>query len=657
VLARFDAERQALALMDHPGIARIFDGGSTPEGRPYFAMEYVRGEAINRYCDRNRLSIDDRLELFIHLCDGVQHAHQKGIIHRDLKPSNVLVSAADGKPAVHIIDFGIAKAMAQPLTDQPLFTGIGGFVGTPDYMSPEQAEVSSLDVDTRSDVYSLGVLLYQLLTGALPFDGDKLREAGVDEFRRTIREKDPPKPSTRITDSPAASTTAAEQRRTQPGKLASLLRGDLDWITLKALDKDRTRRYQTVNAMALDVRRHLNYEPVLAGPPGASYRARKFVRRYRFGVAAALAAVIVLVTFAGFAAVQARRIARERDRANAEAATSQQMTEFLAGLFRETDPTRARGRTVTARDVLDKGASELEKLQDRPDVQTRLQTTIGSVYTGLGAYGAAQPLLERSVATRRQVFGSDHPQTLSAINELANLYWFLDRFADAEPLFLEVVERSARVLGEEDAATLRARFDLASLYARQGKWTDAEQLQRTILTIQQRTLGPEHPDTLASLGNLAAFLNGQRRYQEAAVLLTQAIDGRRRVLGADHPSTIVSLSNLAFSYEMLKDFARAETLYRDAIELHRRVSGDSHQRTSRVRANLSSMYVKQSRFSEAEPLALKSYEGLLEAFGAGHESTVGGIKDLIRLYEAWDRPAAAERWRKVLAGASTIAPR
>jgi non-specific serine/threonine protein kinase/serine/threonine-protein kinase len=281
VIARFEAERQALALMDHPAIATVFDGGTTPQGRPYFAMEYVKGEPITVYCDRHQLSTKERLGLFTQVCEGVQHAHQKGIIHRDLKPSNVLVTIQDDRPVPKIIDFGVAKATARQLTERSLFTELGILIGTPEYMSPEQAEMGVLDIDTRTDIYALGVLLYELLTGVLPFDSRELRQAGLSEIQRIIREKDPSRPSTRISRDGPGSTEAAKNRHTEPRRLVSELRGDLDWITMRALEKDRTRRYQTANALAMDVRRHLNDEPAAAGPPSASYRAIKFMRRHR----------------------------------------------------------------------------------------------------------------------------------------------------------------------------------------------------------------------------------------------------------------------------------------------------------------------------------------------------------------------------------------
>src|SRR5262245_4288754 len=313
VVARFEAERQALALMDHSNIARVFDGGATASGRPYFVMELVRGVPITDYCDQNHLTPRERLALFADVCQAVQHAHHKGIIHRDIKPSNVLVTLHDGTPLVKVIDFGIAKAAGQQLTDKTVFTGFAQMIGTPMYMSPEQAELSAVDVDTRSDIYSLGVLLYELLTGTTPFDKERLKEAGYDEFRRMIREEEPPKPSTRISTLGQASATVTVQRKSDPKNLSRLFRGELDWIVMKALEKDRSRRYETASAFAADVSRFLRDEPVQACPPGAGYRLRKFLRRYRGPV---LAASLVLgALLAGFAGTVwgLVRTAKERD--------------------------------------------------------------------------------------------------------------------------------------------------------------------------------------------------------------------------------------------------------------------------------------------------------------------------------------------------------
>jgi len=643
VIARFEAERQALALMDHPTIAKVLDGGTTTEGRPYFAMEYVRGDSIITYCDRNRLALDERLELFIQVCDGVQHAHQKGIIHRDLKPSNVLVSAADNHPVPRIIDFGIAKAIAQPLTERSLFTELGMLIGTPEYMSPEQAEMTPIDVDTRSDVYSLGVLLYELMVGVLPIDRDTLRSQPIDEIRRAIREKEPVRPSTRASQIDAES---AGRRQTQPARLASQIRGDLDWITLKALEKDRTRRYATANALSLDVRRYLNNEPVAAGPPGAAYRVRKFARRHRVGVGVAAMAAILLLSVVSLMVVQGRRIAQERDRANQEAATAKQVSDFLVGLFRVSDPSEARGATLTAREILANGASRLDSsLRDQPAVQARLYTTIGEVYTGLGLYDDAARLLEKALDTQKRLLGNGATETLVTANDLANAYWFQKKYSQAEPLYKYVVDQRRQVLGAEHADTLRAKYDLASLYIMESRWEEAETLALETIAAQTRSLGAEHPDTVESSANLASMYFRLKRYSDALPINVRVLALQRRIRGNDHPLTLTSIHNLATVYDQLGRYGDAEPMYLEAIEGRARVMGDEHPRTLMVRGLLAAMYVKQKRYKEAETLALAAYLGLLHVGGADNPDTRAAIQQLIDLYSAAGDSETAAQWR------------
>jgi eukaryotic-like serine/threonine-protein kinase len=392
VIARFESERRALALMDHPAIAKVFDAGSTPQGAPYFVMAYEAGVPITTYCDKHRLTTRERMELFMRVCEGVQHAHQKAIIHRDLKPSNILVTELDGRAAPKIIDFGLAKALTQQLTADTIFTSAGIPLGTPAYMSPEQASSACDDIDTRTDVYSLGVLLYELLVGVPPID---VRKIAFDEFLRRLREEEPSRPSTRIrTQDSATSTEVARYRQTEPLALASQMRGDLDSIALKALEKDRSRRYGSPSDLAADIGRYLRNEPVLAVPPSAAYRARKFARRYRGALITAAAFVLVLIAAAGISIWQNVSATKQRDRADEEATVAQAVTDFLrkdllaqASAYNQSGPAARPDPNLKVRTALDRAAAGIAGKFDRqPEVEAAIRDTIGQTYMDLGIF-------------------------------------------------------------------------------------------------------------------------------------------------------------------------------------------------------------------------------------------------------------------------------
>ncbi len=586
VVARFEAERQALAVMDHPAIARVFDAGATPEGRPYFVMEYVRGEGIASYCNKHKLSIPSRIDLFLQVCDGVQHAHQKGIIHRDLKPSNILVTVQDDRPVPKIIDFGVAKAITQHLTDRTLYTEQGVLIGTPEYMSPEQAEMTELDIDTRTDVYALGVVFYELVTGALPFDGKALREKGVEEIRRTIREVDPPRPSTRVTTLAASSET--NERTTR--ELARDLRGDLDWITMCALEKDRTRRYGSVSDLAADLRRHVEHLPVLASPPSTVYRVRKFARRHRAGVLVAATLASLLVAFAVTMTVQARRITREWERANREAQAAKEITEFLVGLFSVSDPSQAKGNTVTAREILDQGAQRIGALSSQPPLQARLQRTLGGVYTSLGLYALADPLLERALETERRVLGLDSRETMDTLFAVGELRYYEQRFREAEAAYREAAQRRRAVLGADARDTLEADMAVASACMQQNRFDEAERLFRPALERQQRVLGDDDSLTLNTLNEMSVLYFRQGRYAEGMPFVERAWRLHLKLFGENAPRTLISQGNLADTLGKLKRYDEAEQLFRTAITGQERVLGRQHPTTRRTVAKLVAMY-------------------------------------------------------------------
>jgi len=636
-LRRFQSERQSLAIMDHPCIAKVFDAGATPDGQPYFAMEYVPGVAITKYCDDKKLKIRERLELFIHACEGVQHAHQKAIIHRDLKPANILVVEVDGKPVPRIIDFGLAKPTTARVSGESINTRAGSFLGTPGYMSPEQADPGIQDVDTRTDVYSLGVILYELLTGFTPFDAAQWKKLRLEELLRDLREQDPPRPSTKVSASRDTSVPNAQARGTEPPQLASALKGDLDWITMKALDKDRDRRYGTPSEIAADIRRYLDNEPIVARPASAGYRVRKYVRRHRIGAGIAAGLLFLLAGFATLQAAQLRRITRERDRAD-------RVTQFMSGMFKVSDPGEARGNSVTAREILDRASKDIDTgLARDPELQAQMMGVMGQVYGNLGLYGRAQTLLAHAVDIRRGLLGASNPQTLSSMDDLG---WTLNReghYVDAEKLQRDTLEVRRRVLGPENPATLRTMNNLSSTLTQEGRYTDAEKLGRETLEIERRVLGAEHPDALATMTNLANTSFRQGRYVDAEKLQQETLDIQHRVLGPEHPDTLRSMSNLASTLGREGRYADAEKLQRETLDLRVRVLGPEHADTLVAMTDLAVTVRRQGRYPEAEKLERDALDIQRRVLGPEHPSTLLTMNNLSNTLIAEERYPEAEK--------------
>ncbi|HEY7307193.1 MAG TPA: serine/threonine-protein kinase [Bryobacteraceae bacterium] len=610
VVARFESERQVLALMDHPAIARVLDAGSTPNGTPYFVMGYVAGIPITDYCDKHRLTMRERLDLFVQVCQGVQHAHQKAIIHRDLKPSNILVTEVDGRATPKIIDFGVAKAVSQRLTAETMFTRRGALIGTPEYMSPEQADSGGEDIDTRTDVYSLGVVLYELLVGALPLDLKQIRNLAFHELLRRLREDDAPRPSTKLRTLGDESSITARNRRTEPGALGKELRGDLDAIALKALEKDRARRYAAPSDLAADIGRYLNDEPVMASPPSLTYRAQKFVRRHRWGVAASLAVALALVALAVTMTIQSARIARERDRANREAESARRVADFLVGIFKVSDPDESRGNRVTAREILDKAAGQIDaSMPGQPEMQARMMATIGRVYEGLGLYEPARKLLEKAVDIRRRTLGPEHLDTLNAQRLLARIEMYQGKYMPAEELLRATYAVQRRVLGAENDETLRTASTLGGLYSQQGRYREAEQLLLGVLETTRRVRGPDDPQTLEVMHNLGIVYDGLRSYGKEEEIWRELLNARRRLLGSDHPSTIATLQNLAYVEYRQGKYQAAEKGQQEALSIARRVYGPDHPDVLIITSNLANTLEAEHRLGEAEKLQ----RGVLEA--------------------------------------------
>jgi serine/threonine protein kinase/tetratricopeptide (TPR) repeat protein len=644
-LQRFDLERQSLAIMDHPAIAKVLDADSTPEGQPYFVMEYVPGLPITTYCDQKRITTRQRLALFIKVCEGVQHAHQKAIIHRDLKPSNVLVVEVDGKPLPRIIDFGIAKAISQRSTDETNVTRLGATPGTPGYMSPEQTDPSVLDVDTRTDVYSLGVILYQLLTGSMPFDPKKWRSKPFHEILRQLREDDPPSPSAKLSTDHRTLTATAEKRQIGPKELVGLLRGDLDWIVLKALERDRARRYGTPSELAVDILHYLKNEPVAARPASATYRLTKYVRRHRVAVTVAAGLALLLAGFGVTEFLQVRRVSRERDRAN-------RITDFMVGMFKVSDPNEARGNSVTAREILDRASHDINTgLARDPEVQSDLMYTMAETYVNLGLFSRAHTLAENVRDNRRHLLGPNNPKTLESENQLA---WILDREGhdqEAGQLLRPTLDTERRVLGREDPVTLAAMDHLATIQEKLGNFQEEEKLQRELIAIETRRLGPENPLTIRAMANLASAVSLEGRVEEAEAMYRNVLAIEQRVLGADHPQTIATMHNLANRLEEQGRYADAEELYRQTIAIETRVLGPEHPDTADTMTTLANdLHYGETRTADAEALYRKSLEIELRTLGPEHPNTIRTQEGLANVLSTEGHYAEAEQMhRQILA--------
>ena len=657
VLARFEAEQQALALMEHPHVARVHDAGLTPSGRPYFVMEYVKGVPITEHCDKHRLTIEERLRLFLHVCQAVQHAHQKGIIHRDIKPSNILVTIEGEQASPKVIDFGVVRAISQPLTERTLYTEQGQFVGTPEYMSPEQADPNNQDIDTRTDVYSLGVVLYELVAGVLPFDPQTLREHGIDGARKVICEKEPQTPSTKLSQtSVEEATDSARRRRTNQRQLQRRLQGDLDWITLKSMEKDRTRRYASAGELAADIRRHLNNEPVTAGRPSIIYKARKFVRRNRtivIGLAAVLAVLIIGTIVSLIFAFRAERIGDE--------ATI--ISEFLQeDVFGAMNAQERGGRQVAIKEILDIASSKVSrKFGDSPLVEASIRKVLGGLYAqathfeegeshlnrsleiftselgredirtvevldnlgqlywGWWRYREAEQYLSEALTVRNRLLGPDHPDTLTTKRWLGFTYYAQGCPRKAERTLAETYETTKRILGDHDPQTLQCMIFYGCALLMRGRYAEAEGTLKSALDLAPAVLGPALTYPSALLGRL---YSRQGRYEDAQRLLSNALEISREAWGEHNGGTFHNVAALAENYARQGQIIKAENLLLESVQMGEKEKESHSEVEVQTLPYPAFFYLWQRRYSDAEDSVKKAHSASLAAYGTEHPITL-----------------------------------
>jgi serine/threonine protein kinase/tetratricopeptide (TPR) repeat protein len=645
LLTRFRTERQILAQLDHPNIARLLDGGATESGEPYVVMEFIDGLPIDQYCDAHALTVDDRVELFRTICAAVQYAHGNLVVHRDLKPGNILVTAA-GVPK--LLDFGIAKLLAATTIEIDVSqTRTRERLLTPSHASPEQVRGES--ITTASDIYSMGVLLYELLSGKAPY---RFRTQTERELERVICEEEPVAPSHAL-GRPAEGKepdpySISRARSTTPDRLRRKLAGDLDTIVLMAMRKEPMRRYASADQLGEDLRRHAAGLPVIARKDTVPYRIGKFTRRHPRALGATAAIVVVIAALIAF---YTTRLAAERDRALAAAAKSEQVASFLSNVFAISNPSEARGRTVTARELLDRGAARIaEELDGQPDVQADLMELMGNVYLGLGLYDESVAILERALQARRAVSGELNAGTAHTLNALGVVHRLKANFVAAESLAAKGLDIQRQLYGEEHLETAHSMADLAEVLRVRGDLARAEPLYRRALEVRRKLLGPADRDLADTMNNFALVLFGRGDYAAAEAMHRDALAMRRQVLGEDHIDVANSYDNLAMTLAALERYDEAERIGRDALRLNQKLLGDTEPRTLRIKARLARTLYGKRDLDAAEPLMRETLVQLRARMGENHPYVAYAIAGLASIRQArGDRVAADSLHTQALA--------